>query len=201
MHLSHDWQSRLDTVCGTRLAQRSVPTADIGAGCVTYASSATLKLLPLPLCGPHASRVCTAYRLFARQMLEQDLQRQAVEAAEAATRRAAAMQVRVTYSDSCWRAQLLIPTRDAAGHSLSTHSISAWSPDAFACFVHVCTGTDNRVSRSSACSSSLWQVMRFQQSSQGADKALDRDLQLPPGSFPAARCVGPVMAATAAQAS
>ena len=35
-----------------------------------------------------------------------------------------------------------------------------------------------------------WQVMRFQQSSQGADKALNRDLQLPPGSFPAARCVG-----------
>ncbi len=37
---------------------------------------------------------------------------------------------------------------------------------------------------------SVGQVMRFQQSSQGADKALDRDLQLPPGRFPAARCAG-----------
>ena len=32
------------------------------------------------------------------------------------------------------------------------------------------------------------QVMRFQRSRQGADKALDRDLQLSPGSFPPARC-------------
>ena len=43
--------------------------------------------------------------------------------------------------------------------------------------------------------------MRFQQSSQGAGKALDRDLQLPPGSFPAARYVLNVMPTSAQQAS
>jgi len=95
-HLTHNpryWQSR-GVPCAALRVARAVSQLCTGQD-VSHKRPSLLKLLPSHSGERAATHLRAMRRLFAQQMQAQDRRRQAVEAAEAVARRAAAMQVQV----------------------------------------------------------------------------------------------------------